>query len=81
MDKIENISLADLPVGGVGIIESYSDNVLSLKLLEMGCLPGTQIKLDCIAPLGCPYCYILGNNYHLSLRKSEAKTVNIKVLP
>ncbi len=74
------MTLADLPIGGVGVIESYSDSALSLKLLEMGCLPGTPIKLDCIAPLGCPYCYILGNNYHLSLRKSEAKTVNISFI-
>lgn len=68
-------TVADLGVGEKGKIGSFSDEKLALKLLEMGCLPGTEVTLDQKAPLGCPYCISLGNNYQLSLRKSEAVTI------
>ena len=32
-------TVADLKIGEKGIIVSFNDEVLSLKLLEMGCLP------------------------------------------
>lgn len=70
---------ADLHIGERGIIRSFSDSPMSLKLLEMGCLPGTEIKMECIAPLGCPVCITVGTDYHLSLRKSEAATILISV--
>ncbi|NBA88771.1 ferrous iron transport protein A [Emticicia sp. CRIBPO] len=71
------MTVADLKLGEIGVINSFSDSKLSLKLLEMGCLPGTEVKLDFIAPLGCPFCISVGENYQLSLRKSEAATINI----
>lgn len=69
------MTAADLKVGEKGKIESFKDSKLALKLLEMGCLPGTELKLEHKAPLGCPYCIIIGDNYQLSLRKSEAETI------
>jgi ferrous iron transport protein A len=69
------MTVADLNVGEKGIIASFLDNKLALKLLEMGCLPGTEVKLDHKAPLGCPYCLTIGDQYQLSLRKSEAVTI------
>ncbi len=69
------MTVADLKEGEEGRIVSFSDEKLALKLLEMGCLPGICIKLEHKAPLGCPYCLVVGENYHLSLRKSEADTI------
>jgi ferrous iron transport protein A len=69
------MTVADLREGESGKIDSFLDNKLALKLMEMGCLPGTEIKLDHKAPLGCPYCLTIGENYQLSLRKSEAITI------
>jgi ferrous iron transport protein A len=71
------MTVADLKEGEKGKIASFQDTKLALKLLEMGCLPGTVIKLDHKAPLGCPYCITVGDNYHflttlqVSVKKSE----------
>lgn len=68
---------ATLKHGETGIIEGFSDESLSLKLLEMGLLPGSEITLVRTAPLGDPlYFHVAG--YNLSLRKEEASTVLIK---
>ncbi len=69
-------TLADLKIGEKGRIKSFSDDQLSLKLLEMGCLPESEIELRYIAPLGDPICFEI-SGYNLSLRKSEASKVLI----
>ena len=71
-------TVADLKEGEKGIISAFLDNKLALKLLEMGCLPGTEGKLEHKAPLGCPYCISVSDDYQLSLRKSEAITILIE---
>ncbi len=69
-----NKSLADLKIGETGIIKAFTDDFTSLKLLEMGCLPHSPVKLCGVAPLGDPIrIKVLG--YSLSLRKAEAATV------
>jgi len=56
------------------VIDSFADEELSLKLIEMGCIPGEAVKVDRVAPLGDPIAIsILG--YTLSLRKAEALTI------
>jgi ferrous iron transport protein A len=70
-------SVADLKIGEKGVIQFFKDELMSLKLLEMGCLPGTEVKLSFVAPLGDPIC-IKVDGYNLSLRKDEARTILIK---
>jgi ferrous iron transport protein A len=70
-------SIADLKVGEKGIICCFKDELMSLKLLEMGCLPGTEIKVSCKAPFGDPVC-IRVSGYALSLRKEEAATIILR---
>ena len=70
-------SLADLKIGEKGVIQSFSDEKMSLKLMEMGCLPNAEVKLYCVAPLGDPIC-IKVCDYCLSLRKDEASTIILK---
>lgn len=69
-------SVVDLHPGESGIINSLTDDTLSLKLLEMGCLPGTAIFYNFAAPLGDPICVSV-SGYNLSLRLDEAQTISI----
>jgi ferrous iron transport protein A len=68
--------LSSLKRGQKGKIVSFTDYELSLKLMEMGCLPGEEIEVIRIAPFGDPIAYSV-SGYVLSLRKSEAATVMI----
>jgi ferrous iron transport protein A len=77
--KINLKTLADLKIGEKGIIKGFSDATMALKLLEMGCLPETEITVDFTAPLGCPVCISVGD-YQLSLRRTEAATVIIRTM-
>jgi ferrous iron transport protein A len=70
-------SIADLKIGEKATICCFKDEEMSLKLLEMGCLPGTEIKMSCKAPFGDPVC-IRVSGYALSLRKEEAATIMIR---
>ena len=70
-------NLASLIPGEKAIIESFTDAELSVKLLEMGCTPGEVVVLEKIAPLGDPIAVNVAG-YTLSLRLSEAATVNIQ---
>lgn len=72
-------SLAQLKKGEKGIIKSFTNDALSSKLIEMGCLPGELVVLSRTAPLGCPFAiYISG--YELSLRKDEAASVLVELV-
>ena len=70
-------SVRDLKLGECGIICCLKDPEMGLKLLEMGCLPGTQVKLNSRAPFGDPITIIV-NDYTLSLRLDEAETIMLK---
>ncbi len=69
-----NIKLSDLQIGQKGIVKEFTDLEMSVKLMEMGCLPGEEIKVERIAPLGDPIA-IHVSGYQLSLRKQEASTI------
>lgn len=79
-DIIAVCNLSELKVGQKARITSFTDDELSLKLLEMGCLPGTKVTIENIAPLGCPVCIRVNNNNQLAIRKSEAKTIIVTTL-
>lgn len=71
-----NKNVAQMKPGEVGIIAGFTDETLSVKLLEMGCLPGAAVRFNFTAPLGDPICIsVLG--YELSLRLEEAATITI----
>ncbi|HTA61463.1 MAG TPA: FeoA family protein [Bacteroidia bacterium] len=74
--KVLTRTLAQLIKGETATISSFSDDVLALKLIEMGCIPGEKITLQHVAPLGCPYAFEV-NGTLVSIRKSEAQFVLI----
>ena len=71
--------LNELRPGHQAEIISFTDYELSLKLLEMGCIPGETILVSRIAPLGDPMAIIV-SGYQLSLRKDEAATIRVKLI-
>ncbi len=73
-------TLDTLKPGQTATIQEFTDNFLSLKFIEMGCLPGEKLKVSFIAPLGDPIA-IEVSGYLLSLRKQEAATIVVKVNP
>lgn len=52
---------------------------VGLRLLEMGLTPGVALRLVGTAPLGDPLEFEL-RGYHLSLRRAEAKRIEIAPL-
>lgn len=69
----------DLQPGETATVCCLSDPDMALKLLDMGCIPGTQVKLVGRAPLGDPLMLTLGDEgYTLSLRVNEARTIQLK---
>lgn len=70
------ITLNKLPVGQSAFVHSFTDKELSLKLMEMGCIPGEKITVKRIAPFGGTMAIsVLG--YVLGLRMDEAAGIII----
>ena len=67
-------TVADLKVGESGIINGFQNSSLTLKLLEMGFLPGSKVKLNFKAPLGDPLS-IRVSGYNVSIRLDEAAMI------
>jgi ferrous iron transport protein A len=72
-------TIASLQIGESGIIEDFSLDIIPLSLLEMGCLPGKEVRLIQIAPFKDPL-YIKVNGSHLAIRKETANQINISKL-
>ena len=69
----------DLKTGETATVCCLNDPQMALKLLEMGCIPGTRVRMAGRAPLGDPLMLVLGDEeYTLSLRVSEAQTIQLK---
>ncbi len=68
------MKLTDLKPGQEAVIRQFANDDLSLKLLEMGCIPGERILLEQVAPLGGPISVSI-SGYSLSLRVTEAEGI------
>lgn len=62
--------------GETAVISGFTEDEISVKLLEMGFLPGTAVRFNFTAPLGDPVCVSV-SGLDLSLRISEASTITI----
>jgi ferrous iron transport protein A len=69
-------TVASMKPGELGVITGFTDEVISVKLLEMGCLPGSTVRFNFTAPFGDPICISI-SGYELSLRIAEAATITI----
>lgn len=73
------ITIASLKKGQRGIIKEFSVDVVPLKLLEMGCLPGNEVSLVQTAPFQDPL-YLNINGSHLAIRKETAAQIEIEII-
>lgn len=71
-------ALSELSPGTNGkVIRVASQGELRRRILDMGVVPGAEVRVDGVAPLGDPL-EITVRGYHLSLRKSEAKDIFVE---
>jgi ferrous iron transport protein A len=70
-------TVADLRVGETGVIKGFQNSTITLKLLEMGFLPGSLVRLNFKAPLGDPIS-VRVSGYNVSIRLDEAAMITIQ---
>lgn len=71
--------LTELRPGQQAIISQFTSSEISLKLLEMGCIPGEKIFVEQIAPMGDPISISI-SGYTLSLRLCEAENIIVDII-
>jgi len=64
--------------GERGIILDFPDDLIPIKLLELGCLPGNEVELVQIAPFKDPI-YINVNGSHIAIRRAVAKLIALEI--
>jgi ferrous iron transport protein A len=76
------MNLSDLKPGQQGKILKLDSSIgpIRRRLMDMGIIPGESIKVEKVAPMGDPI-EVSVKSYNLSLRKNEAKGIEIEVLP
>ena len=71
-------SLAELPLGAEAKVAAVEGpRAFRRRLLEMGLVPGTRVRVVTIAPLGDPL-RIEVRGGHWSIRKAEARQIAIE---
>jgi len=70
------LTVADLNKGERGVIIDCSSEGIPLKLLEMGCLPGNEVKVLFLSPL-LHTLFLNVNGSLLAIRKDTAKLILI----
>jgi Fe2+ transport system protein FeoA len=70
-------SLASLPLGRSAIVRGvHATRAVARRLMELGLVPGTPVRLTRVAPLGDPL-ELHVRNYALSIRRTEALSIEI----
>ncbi len=68
-----------LKIGQKATIINLDVEKIPLKLLEMGCLPGNDVEILQIAPLGDPIYLNVNNGSHLAIRIETAREIEVEV--
>lgn len=72
-------TVADLKRGERGIIKEFAEDILPIKLLELGCLPGNEVEMVQVAPFKDPL-YINVNGSHIAIRRSVALQIELDII-
>ena len=72
-------TIHSLKKGQKATILDFDIDVIPLKLLEMGCLPGNEVQLLQVAPFGDPL-YLNINGSHLAIRIETAKLIEVELI-
>ena len=69
-------SVLDLKKGEEATVKQFSDSSIACKLLTIGIIPDSRIKMIRKSPFGGAYCLKLGNTF-VAVRHKEAKSIII----
>ncbi|MGQ7945915.1 FeoA family protein [Flavobacterium sp. WC2509] len=72
-------TIHSLKKGQKATILEFDIDLIPLKLLEMGCLPGNEVQLLQIAPLGDPL-YLDINGSHVAIRIETAREIEVELI-
>lgn len=72
-------TIQSLKKGEKAIIKDFDIDIVPLKLLEMGCLPGNMVELLQIAPFGDPL-YLNINGSYVAIRIETAKEIEVEIM-
>ena len=73
------MTLDELSVGHSGVITQVGgEGILRCRLLDMGLIPKTRVRVEKVAPLGDPL-ELRVRGYSLSLRKEDAGKIEVEV--
>jgi ferrous iron transport protein A len=73
------MNLTQLGFGKKAVITKINGQLLSLKLFEMGILPGESVELSNVAPFGDPIAINL-SEFKVCLRMQDAQFIEIKLV-
>ena len=75
------MQLDTLPIGQRAVITAVGgQGALRCRLLDMGLIPKTVVRIERVAPLGDPM-ELLVRGYSLSLRREDARNIEVEVIP
>ena len=75
------MTLNDLKIGQSGIITAVGgEGALRLRLLDMGLIPKTRVRVQKVAPMGDPI-ELHVRSYELTLRLDDAQKIEIEEEP
>lgn len=73
------MTLDKLPLGQDAVITAVGgEGALRCRLLDMGLIPKTRVRVEKVAPLGDPL-ELRVRGYSLSLRKEDAGKIEVEV--
>jgi len=73
------LTLKEGKTGMEFIVQSVGDSDLKERLMTMGVIPGTKVKVLRSAPFGDPMAIGL-RSYHLALRRDDAAKIEVKAI-
>lgn len=72
------MTIDDLKIGQSGTIAQVGgEGALRLRFLDMGLIPGTQVRLQKVAPMGDPI-QIQIRGYELTIRREDARKITLR---
>lgn len=73
------MTIYNMKVGQTAYVRDIlGDNKLAKRLMALGCVKGTEVKVKMVAPLGDPIL-ISFRGLDLAIRKSDAKNIYLSV--
>lgn len=79
-EKMKVCTLDNLNVGQKGKVKTIAaSSNIKRRLLDMGIVPGAEVRIEKVAPLGDPIDIVV-KGYHLSLRRDEASAITMEAI-